>query len=151
MRGEKGPSGSVEINAPRDLVFGYVQDITRHHEWGTDEVRIEGPEGPAHEGFLYQAVATQRGRRNESAVFVTEVRPPERLEFEAEESTGLFGHEFTFEGTNGTTHVTHTIYTIVKPAKLLSVFSRGTVNKNVSAALHKLKENVEAVREQRWI
>ena len=151
MRGEKGASWSVDVNAPREEVFAYVQDISRHHEGGTDDVRLQGPEGPAHEGFLYQAVATQRGKRNESAVFVTEVRPPERLEFEAEESTGLFGHEFTFEGTNGSTRVTHTIYTIVKPALLLSVFSRGSVNKNLSAALQKLKENVEAVREQRWI
>ena len=151
MRGEKGPSGSVEINAPRDVVFGYVQDISRHHEWGTDDMQMQGPDGPAHEGFLYQAVATQRGKRSESTVFVTEVRPPERLEFEAEESTGLFGHEFTFDGTDDTTRVTHTIYTIVKPGMLMSVFSRGTVNKNVGAALQKLKENVEAVRVQRWI
>jgi uncharacterized protein YndB with AHSA1/START domain len=150
MRGEKGPSGSVDIHAPREQVFAYVQDMSRYPEWGRVDVQMQGPAGPAHEGFTYQAVTT-RGKPSESTVFVSEVHPPERLEFEAEESAGLFGHEFTFEGTNGTTRVTHTIYTIVKPTMLQSLFSRGSVNKNVSGALQKLKENVEAGRAQRWI
>ena len=145
MRGQKGPSWSVDIYAPRDRVFAYVQDISRHSEWGGDDMRVQGPTGPAHEGFLYEAVETQHGKRNESTVFVSEVHPPERLEFEAQESSGLFGHEYTFEPTNGSTRVTHTIYTIVKPAMapLRSVFSRSTASKNYTAALQKLKEKME--------
>lgn len=146
MRGEKGASWSVDINAPREEVFAYVQDMSRYAEWGMDGAQMQGPSGPAHEGFMYQAVAL-RGKRNESVVFVSEVHPPDRLEFEAEESSGLFGHEFTFEASNGSTRVTHTIYTIVKPG----LFSRGASIKGHSSALQKLKENVEAGRGvQRW-
>ena len=147
MRGEKGASWSVDINAPREEVFSYVQDMTRYPEWGTDtNTQMQGPSGPAHEGSMYQAVAL-RGKRNESVVFVSEVHPPDRIEFEAEESTGLFGHEFTFEASNGSTHVTHTVYTIVKPG----LFSRGAATKTHSGALQKLKENVEAGRAlNRW-
>ena len=146
MRGEKGASWSVDINAPREEVFAYVQDMTRYPEWGMDDAQMQGPSGPAHEGSMYQAVP-MRGKRNESVVFVSEVHAPDRLEFEAEESTGLFGHEYTFEATNGSTHVTHTVYTIVKPG----LFSRGAANKSHSGALQKLKENVEAGRAvNRW-
>ena len=146
MRGEKGASWSVDINAPREEVFAYVQDMTRYPEWGMDGAQIHGPSGPAHEGSMYQAVAL-RGKRTESVVFVSEVLPPDRLEFEAEESTGLFGHEFTFEALRGSTRVTHTIYTIVKPG----LFSRGAATKSHSGALQKLKENVEAGRAlNRW-
>ena len=146
MRGQKGASWSVDINAPQEEVFTYVQDISHLPEWEMDGTRIEGPAGPAHAGSMYPAVP-MRGKRNEQTVFVSEVRPPERIEFEAQESTGLFGHEFTFEPAGGTTRVTHTIYTIVKPG----IFSRGTSNKTYSGAMQKLKENVEAGRTQRWI
>ena len=147
MRGEKGASWSVDINAPREEVFAYVQDMSRYPEWGTDQnTQMQGPPGPAHEGAMYQAVAL-RGKRSESVVFVSEVHPPDRLELEAEESSGLFGHEFTFDAANGSTRVTHTIYTIVKPG----LFSRGAATKSHSSALQKLKENVEAGRAvNRW-
>ena len=146
MRGEKGASWSVDIDVPREDVFAYVQDMSRYPEWGMDDARMQGPSGAAHEGFMYQAVPL-RGKRNESVVFVSEVHPPDRLEFEAEESTGLFGHELTFEASDGSTRVTHTVYTIVKPG----LFSRGAGIKGHSGALQKLKENVEAGRAmQRW-
>src|SRR5215469_4011626 len=145
MRGRKGPSWSVDINAPRDRVFEYVADISRHPEWGMDLTEVTGPTGPAHEGFMYQTVGTLRGKRNESTVFVSDVQPPERLEFEAQDSTGIVGHEFTFEPTNGSTHVTRTMYAIVQPATapLRYLFNRGAINKNFNGALQKLKENME--------
>lgn len=146
MRGEKGASWSVDIDVPREDVFAYVQDMSRYPEWGIDDARMQGPSGSAHEGFMYQAVPL-RGKRNESVVFVSEVHPPDRFEFEAEESSGLFGHEFTFEAANGGTRVTHTVYTIVKPG----LFARGAAAKSHSGALQKLKEKVEAGRAlNRW-
>ena len=146
MRGEKGASWSVEISAPREEVFAYVQDMSRYPEWGMDDAQMQGPPGPAHEGSMYQAVAL-RGKRAESVVFVSAVHPPDRLEFEAEASTGLFGHEFTFDALSGRTRVTHTVYTIVKPG----LFARGAATKSHSGALQKLKENVEAGRAlDRW-
>lgn len=145
MRGRKGPSWSVDINVPRDQVYAYVADISRHPEWGMDLTEVSGPKGPAHEGFTYQTVGTLRGKRNESTVFVSDVQPPERLEFEAQDSSGIVGHEFTFEPLNGSTRVTRTIYAIVQPAlaPLLYVFFRGAINKNFNGALHKLKERME--------
>jgi uncharacterized protein YndB with AHSA1/START domain len=146
MRGRKGPSFSVDIKAPRDTVFAYVADISRHPEWGMDLTEVNGPKGPAQEGFTYQTVGTLKGKRNESTVFVSEVQPPQRLEFEAQDSSGIVGHEFTFEATNdGSTFVTRTMYAIVQPATapLRYLFNRGAINRNFNGALQRLKERME--------
>lgn len=145
MRGRKGPSWSVDINAPRDQVFAYVADISRHTEWGMDLTEVSGPKGPAHEGSVYQTAGMLKGKRNESTVFVSDVQPPERLEFEAQDSSGIVGHVFTFEPNNGSTHVTRTMYAIVQPATapLRYLLNRGAINKNFNRALQKLKERME--------
>lgn len=146
MRGRKGPSWSVDINAPRDKVFEYVADISRHTEWGMDLTEVDGPKGPTHEGATYKTAGMLRGKRNESTVFVSEVQPPERLEFEAQDSSGIVGHEFIFEATgDGSTHVTRTIYAIVQPATapLRYILNRAAINKNFNGALQKLRVKME--------
>ena len=146
MRGRKGPSWSVDINAPRDRVFAYVADISRHPEWGMDLIEVDGPRGVAQEGFTYQTAGTLRGKRNESTLFVSALQAPELLEFEAQDSSGIVGHVFVFEATgDGSTHVTRTIYAIVQPATapLRFILGRGAINKNFNGALQKLKETME--------
>lgn len=146
MRGRKGPSWSVVINAPRERVYEYVSDISRHPEWSPDNMQITGPTGPAHEGAMYEAEGTLRGKRNKSNVFVTELEPPNRLEFEAQDSSGIAGHVFTFTPDNGGTRVTRTLYGVKQPglAPVLYLIYRGSINKNFNAALEKLKQRVEA-------
>lgn len=76
---------------------------------------------------------------------MSEVHPPNTLEFEAQDSTGIVGHVFTFEPTNGSTHVTRTMYAIKQPAlaPLFYVLFRGSINNNFNGALQKLKEKME--------
>lgn len=146
MRGRKGPAWSVDINAPQEPVFEYVADISRHPEWAMDDMEVQGPAGPTHEGAMYEAVGTLRGRRNRSTVFVTRIDPPSRLEFEAQDSRGIVGHVFTFSPDGGGTRVTREIYAIKQPmiAPLLFVIFRGSINRNFNGALTKLKQRLEA-------
>lgn len=145
MRGRKGPEWSVDINAPSERVFEYVADFSRHPEWGMDDMVIEGPKGPTHEGATYEAEGTLRGKRNKSTVFVSEIDPPKRIEFEAQDSSGIVGHVLTFTPSNGGTHVTRELYAIKQPAlaPLMFVIFRGAINKNFNGALQKLKSNLE--------
>lgn len=145
MRGRKGPSWSVDIDAPRDKVFEYVLDFSRHPEWGMDDMVIKGPEGPAREGYMYDAEGTLRGKRNASTLFVSDVHAPDTIEFEAQDASGIVGHVFSFEPTNGSTHVTRTMYGIKQGAlaPLLYVFFRGAINKNFDGALQNLKRKME--------
>jgi uncharacterized protein YndB with AHSA1/START domain len=146
MRGRKGPAWSVDINAPRERVFEYVADFSRHPEWSMDDMVISGHQGPTHEGATYDAEGTLRGKRNKSTVFVSEIDPPNRIEFEAQDSSGITGHVFTFTPQNGGTHVTRELYAVKQPAlaPLLYVFFRGSINKNFNGALQKLKARVES-------
>lgn len=146
MRGRKGPEWTVVIDAPREVVYEYVSDFSRHPEWGMDDMEVSGPEGPTHEGAMYDAVGTLRGKRNKSTVFVSELAPPDRIEFEAQDSRGLVGHVLTFTQQNGGTRVTRQLYAITQPplAPLSYVLHRGAINKNFDGALQKLKRRVEA-------
>ena len=146
MRGRKGPAWNVDINAPPDKVYGYVVDISRHPEWGMDDMEVDGPAGPATVGSTYKTVGTLRGKRNPSTVSVTELDPPNRIEFEVEDSSGMIGHVFTFARADGSTHVTRRMYAIKQPpiAPILYLMNRGAINRNFNGALAKLKQNVEA-------
>lgn len=148
MRGRKGPSWHVDINATADTVYAYVLDIPRHPEWGMDDMEIEGPAGPAVVGNTYTAVGTLRGKRNPSTVRVTELDPPKRIEFEVEDSSGMIGHVFTFTPADGATSVTRQMFAIKQPAvaPILYLMNRGAINRNFNGALAKLKQNVEAGR-----
>lgn len=146
MRGRKGPAWSVDINAPPEKVYGYVADISRHPEWGLDDMEIEGPSGPATVGATYKAVGTLQGKRNPSTVRVTELEAPQRIEFEVEDSSGRIGHVFTFTSVDGSTHMTRQMYAIKQPAMapITYLMNRGAINRNFNGALAKLKERLEA-------
>lgn len=148
MRGRKGPKWSVDINAPPEKVYGYVVDISRHPEWGMDDddMKVDGPAGPATVGATYAAEGTLQGKRNPSTVRVTELDPPHRIEFEVEDSSGRIGHVFTFEPAGGSTRVTRQMYAIKQPAMapFIYLMNRGAINRNFNGALAKLKANMES-------
>lgn len=146
MRGRKGPAWTVDITAPPEKVYGYVVDISRHPEWGMDDMEVDGPAGPATVGATYKAVGTLQGKRNPSTVRVTELEPPRRIEFEVEDSSGMIGHVFTFTPVDGSTQVRRQMYAIKQPlmAPITYLMNRGAINRNFNGALAKLKERVEA-------
>jgi uncharacterized protein YndB with AHSA1/START domain len=92
-------SHEVVIQAPREKVFNYVSDLTRHPEWSGGELKIEAlTPGPVVVGKEYVSrgqVAVQRARPN--TVRVSEYDPPRSFTFVARDPDfGRVIHEFTF-------------------------------------------------------
>ena len=89
----------VFVHAPREKVFDYVSDLTRHPEWSGGELTIESLRpGPVAVGKEYVSrgnVAVQRARPN--TVRVSEYDPPRCFTFVARDPDfGRVTHEFTF-------------------------------------------------------
>ncbi|MHB8573444.1 MAG: SRPBCC family protein [Candidatus Dormibacteria bacterium] len=146
MRGRRGPSWSVRVNTTPEKAWDYVADISRHAEWGMDDMTVTPEEdGPAKVGSRYKAEGTLLGKPNPSVVTVTELAPPGRLEFEAEDSRGISGHVFTFATNGGTTTITRTLYGVKQPfiGPILFLVFRGAINKNFNGALRNLKQKLE--------
>jgi uncharacterized protein YndB with AHSA1/START domain len=89
----------VFVRAPREDVFDYVSDLTRHPEWSGGELTIEAlTPGPVAVGKEYVSrgqVAVQRARPN--TVRIGEYDPPRCFTFVARDPDfGRVTHEFTF-------------------------------------------------------
>ena len=92
-------SHEVFVCAPREKVFDYVADLTRHPEWSGGKLAIEAlTPGPVAVGKEYVSrgqVAVQRARPN--TVRVSEYDPPRCFTFVARDPDfGRVTHEFTF-------------------------------------------------------
>ena len=89
----------VFVRAPRDKVFDYVSDLTRHPEWSGGKLTIEAlTPGRVAVGKEYVSrgqVAVQRERPN--TVRISEYDPPRCFTFVARDPDfGRVTHEFTF-------------------------------------------------------
>lgn len=149
MRGRLGPSWSVHVHTTPEAAYDYVADISRHPEWsyGPDQMKIEGEAGPAKVGSVYRASGKLVGRDNPSTVTVTEVDPPRRIEFEAEDASGpISGHVFTFERDGDGTLITRRMYGVKQPwfGPILFMLAKGAINKDYNGALANLKAKLES-------
>jgi hypothetical protein len=146
MRGKPGPSWSIKVSVPAERAYGYVADILKHPEWGMDDMTMEAvTPGEAKVGSRFKAEGTLFGRRNPSTVVVTDLQPPRRLEFEAEDRQGITGHVFEFEKQDAGTLITRKMYGIKQPffGPLLLLFFRGAIDKDYNGALANLKQRLE--------
>jgi len=149
VRGRPGPTWAITINAPQDRTYAYVADLSRHGEWGSqaDEMTIKPDQpGPPEVGKRYTAEGILLGKRNPSTVTITALDPPQRVEFEYEDSRGSGGHVFTFAPDNGGTRVTRQIFGIKQPL-LGPVFFRifkKKIDVNYNGALNNLKAKLES-------
>lgn len=79
---------SVEIAAPREVVWSLICDPTRHTEFGTfvSDVSVVtvGPVGP---GTVYRETSGPRFMKSSSEWTITEFEPPRRLVHEGREPT----------------------------------------------------------------
>src|SRR5438132_2902571 len=109
VRGRPGPTWKISVNVPREKAYAYVADVGRHGEWGSaaDSMTItaDQPGDPA-VGKTYSATGILLGKPNTSKVTITALEPPERVEFEYEDSRGTGGHVFTFTPEGGGTLIT---------------------------------------------
>src|SRR4029077_20248463 len=108
-------------------------------------IKADQPGEPAI-GKTYTAEGILLGKRNASKVTITALDPPERVEFEYEDSRGTGGHVFTFTSANGGTLITRQIFGIKQPL-LGPVFFRickSKIDTNYTGALQNLKKKLES-------
>jgi uncharacterized protein YndB with AHSA1/START domain len=140
---------SVDVKAPQATVFNYVADVSRHGEWGSADDHMKATAerpGPPAMGARYKADGLLNGKQNESMVTITNLEPPKRLAFDAEDSNSVFHHEFTFSPAAGGTHVERHVTMTKGPfyfPLLLAIF-KSTVQKNYNGAMSNLKTKMEA-------
>jgi uncharacterized protein YndB with AHSA1/START domain len=139
----------VQVKAPQQKVFDYVADVARHGEWASEpdhmKASAEKP-GPPAVGAKYKAEGVLNGRVNPSVVTITELQPPNRLVFDAEDSNSVFRHEFTFSPGGGGTNVRRNVTMTKGPfyfPLVLAIF-KSTVQKNYNGAMQNLKTKMES-------
>ncbi len=140
---------SVDVKTPQATVFNYVADVARHGEWGSADDHMKATAerpGPPAMGARYKADGMLNGKQNESTVTITNLEPPKRLAFDAEDSNSVFHHEFTFSPAAGGTHVERHVTMTKGPfyfPLVLAIF-KSTVQKNYNGAMSNLKTKMEA-------
>lgn len=79
---------SVEIAAPREVVWRLIADPTRHTEFGTFVSDVEVISvGPVRQGTVYRETSGPRFMKSSSEWTITELEPPSRLVHEGREPT----------------------------------------------------------------
>lgn len=138
---------NVTIKAPQAKVFDYVADISRHGEWGMDNMKATAERaGSPAIGMRYKAEGLLMGKVNPSVVTITALDASKHLAFDAEDSNSVFHHDFTFTPDGGGTRVERVVTMSKGPwynPIMLTVF-KGTVVKNYDGALQKAKATLES-------
>lgn len=142
---------SVVINAPREKVFAYVSDLTRHPEWSGGRLKVEAlTSGPVAVGSQYVShgdLPGQKDRRNE--LRVTELQPPSRFAFIASDpSFGGISHEFTFTSQGNATLAERRVTLNVPPimafmlrAVIQPLISKPMMDKSMAALKTRLEQD----------
>ncbi len=135
------------IKAPQAKVFDYVADVSRHSEWGMDDMKVvTEKKGPPAVGMTYKAEGLLMGKVNPSTVTITDYDPPKRFAFDAEDKNSIFHHEFLFTGEGDGTRVERRVTMPKGPwyNPIMMTIFKGTVVKNYDGALAKVKAKLEA-------
>jgi uncharacterized protein YndB with AHSA1/START domain len=138
---------NVTISVPPTRAFDYFADVSRHGEWGMDDMKAtaERPGAPGL-GMRYKAEGLLMGKVNPSVVTITAYDPQKRLAFDAEDANSVFHHDFVFTPEGGGTRVERRVTMSKGPwynPIMLTIF-KGTVVKNYDGALQKAKAKLES-------
>jgi uncharacterized protein YndB with AHSA1/START domain len=133
-------SAEIQIDAPRERVYEYVSDMTRHHEWAANTIRLE-PDG---DGF--RSWGRQVGYENRNILTIVERRPPLRFAFESLGREGRFRHVFEIEGAAGRTRLMKRFEVLqaALPLRLLSPLSSIVGRRNMRGDVRRIKARLEA-------
>jgi hypothetical protein len=138
---------NITINAPQAKVFDYMADVSRHGEWGMDDMKATAEKaGVPAVGMRYKAEGLLMGKVNPSVVTITALDPSRHLAFDAEDSRSVFHHDFVFTPEGGGTRVERVVTMPKGPWHnpiMLTIF-KGTVVKNYDGALQKAKAKLES-------
>ena len=130
----------IEINTSRERVYEYLSDLTRHHEWAANTIRLE-PEG---DGF--RSYGRQLGHENRNILTLVQRNHPTRFAFEALGREGRFRHVFEIEGAAGKTRLTKRMEVLhaAAPLKLLAPLLGLLGRRNIRGDLKRIKARLEA-------
>jgi uncharacterized protein YndB with AHSA1/START domain len=133
-------SASVEIEVPKERVYEYVSDMTRHHEWAANTIRLE------RDGDGFRSWGRQVGHENRNILTIVEQTPPIRFAFESLGREGRFRHVFEVEGAAGRTRLTKSFVVLhaVLPLKLLSPLFSIVGRRNMRGDVRRIKARLEA-------
>lgn len=139
----------VLVNAPLQLVFDYVSDLTRHPEWSDGKLTIQaitpGPIAVGKEYISHGEVAIQKDRLNK--VRITDYEPPRKFGFVATDpDVGDVKHTFTFAEQSGGVLIDRTMTLSLNPvvALLFRFFIYPTIGSpSMNKSLAMLKEKLE--------
>jgi uncharacterized protein YndB with AHSA1/START domain len=141
-------SWSVRVAVPPGQAYDYVADLTRHPEWGMEDMAVEPrePGAAVRVGSRFEAQGTLFGRRQSSELTVTRLDRPRALEFAVHDRQGETHHAFTFTAVDGGTEITRRLRASRQPwhGPLRAWLLRGATNKSYQGALAKLKFMLEA-------
>lgn len=139
---------SVVVNRPRDEVFAYLADFSRHHEWSPKPYTVE-PVGDTPMGVgarFHSEGSIPRDPHHRNDVEVRVYEPPTRLGFESTEKGETFVNLFTLTAQDGGTNVVRTL-DMPTPGGLggllMPLLANGYIKPAVQKGMNMLKANLE--------
>ena len=133
-------SAEVEIDAPRERVYEYVSDMTRHHEWAANAIRLE------RDGDGFRSYGRQVGYENRNILTIVEQTPPTRFAFESQGREGRFRHVLEIEGAAGEARLTKRFEVVhaALPLRLFSPLFSIVGRRNMRGDVKRIKARLEA-------
>src|SRR5690242_17976778 len=136
---------SVSIDAPRDAVFAYVSDFSRHGEWAGHDLQVSRADsGPVQVGTTFSTVAKQFGTQREQST-ITQMTPPQEFGWESTGALGRVHHWFSLREASGTTTLTKGAEFV--EAKLLAKMTMFKVSRDIPKGLATDLSKIKAIVE----
>jgi hypothetical protein len=130
---------SIDIDMPREQVYEYVSDLTKHHEWAANAIRLE-PDG---DGF--RSYGRQLRHENRNILTIVQRQSPTRFAFESLGREGRFRHMFEIEGAAGKTRLTKRFEVLhaALPLRLLAPLFSIVGGPNMRGDVKRIKARLE--------
>jgi uncharacterized protein YndB with AHSA1/START domain len=144
----------IFIQAPCEVVFQYVADISRHSEWASNPLVIRHVAGPASgpgATFESEARPTARGLGTVTGrIRILEAEPPHRLVYEAQDNTGRYRWTMMLQADADGTRVTQRMakhsgpwfINLIQPVVIWPLLGRPSVQRG----LETIKDRLERPR-----
>ena len=135
----KSFEAAIEIEAPQERVFEYVSDMTRHHEWAANTIRLEK------DGDGFRSYGRQLRHENRNILTIVESTSPIRFVFESTGREGRFRHVFEVEGAAGKSRlikrfvVLHAVFPLSVMGPLFALAGR----RNMRGDVRRIKRRLE--------
>jgi uncharacterized protein YndB with AHSA1/START domain len=139
---------SVEVNRSPEIVFGYLADVSRHHEWSPKAYRVEGVQrGPVSMGTTFTSYGwVPRDADHRNDVEVTGFDPPRSLALTSTENGEQFYNTFTLTPRGKGTHVER-VMDMPRPGgivgAIMPIFIALVVKPGVNTGLRKFRDNLQ--------